>query len=137
MFNISTNGIVRTVLVSSFLLALLIGAGGAYFILHDRAVQRTAAEAGRLLSVATAVRGYTEQHIAPLLRSDDKLFHAETVPAFAAQTVYRSVQGNYPGVFRAMVNQGARVRWSDLRMTLDGTPEVHPARGVLLSNWEI
>ncbi len=47
------------------------------------------------------------------------------------------VQGSYPGVFRAMVNQGARVRWSDLRMTLDGTPELHPLRGVLLSNWEI
>ncbi len=54
-----------------------------------------------------------------------------------ARRVAVRVQGNYPGVFRAMVNQGARVRWSDLRMTLDGTPEVHPARGVLLSNWEI
>jgi methyl-accepting chemotaxis protein len=97
MFNISTNGIVRTVLISSFAVALLIGAGGAYFVLHERAVQRTAAEAGRLLGVATAVRGYTDQHIAPLLRMDDKLFHAETVPAFAAQTVYRTVQGNYPG----------------------------------------
>src|SRR5450756_138890 len=96
MFNISTNGIVRTVLISSFVIALLVGAGGAYFILHQRAVQRTAAEAGRLLSAATAVRSYTDQHIAPLLRNDDK-FRAETVPAFAAQTVYRTVQGNYPG----------------------------------------
>lgn len=96
MFNISTNGIVRTVLISSFVIALLVGAGGAYFILHDRAVHRTAAEAGRLLSVATAIRGYTDQHIVPLLRSNDK-FHAVTVPAFAAQTVYRSVQENYPG----------------------------------------
>ena len=96
MFNISTKGIVRTVLISSFVIALLVGAGGAYFILHERAVHRTAAEAGRLLSVATAVRSYTDQHIAPLLRNNDK-FHAVTVPAFAAQTVYRSVQENYPG----------------------------------------
>jgi protein-histidine pros-kinase len=96
MFNISTNGIVRTVLISSFAIALLMGAGGAYFLLHARAVQRTAAEAGRLLSAATAVRNYTDQHIAPLLRNNDK-FHAETVPAFAAQTVYRTVQEDYPG----------------------------------------
>jgi HAMP domain-containing protein len=94
--NISTKGIVRTVLLSGFLVALLIGGGGAYFILHERAVQRTAAEAGRLLSAATAVRSYTEQHIAPLLR-DANQFHAVTVPAFAAQTVYSSVQGSNPG----------------------------------------
>jgi protein-histidine pros-kinase len=96
MFNISTNGIVRTVLISSFAIALLVGAGGAYYLLHARAVTRTAAEAGHLLSVATAVRIYTDRHITPLLRNDDK-FHAEIVPAFAAQTVFRTVQESYPG----------------------------------------
>ena len=96
MFDISTNGIVRTVLISSFASALLIGAGGAYFLLHERAIARTAAEAGRLLSAATAVRSYTDQHITPLLRNDGK-FHAQIVPAFAAQTVYRIVQEKYPG----------------------------------------
>jgi hypothetical protein len=29
------------------------------------------------------------------------------------------------------------VRWSDLRMTLEGYAEVVPATGIVLSNWEI
>ena len=96
MFNLGTNGIVRLVLVSGLATALLVGAGGAYLLLHGRAVQRTAAEAGRLLSAATAVRSYTDANVAPLLRSGDK-FHAESVPAFAAQMVYRTMAGEYPG----------------------------------------
>jgi NADPH-dependent ferric siderophore reductase len=48
------------------------------------------------------------------------------------------VQGVYEGLHRALVAMRGRVRWSDLRMTLDGYPE--PAvreGGVVLSNWEI
>jgi HAMP domain-containing protein len=97
MLNISTSGIVRTVLVTSFVTALVVATGGAYLILHQRAVQRTAAEAGRMLTIATAVRGYTDQQIAPLLSKDDKLFHEQTVPAFAAQTVYRAMETSHPG----------------------------------------
>jgi len=97
MLNISTSGIVRTVLISSFVTALVVATGGAYVILHQRAVQRTAAEAGRMLSIATAVRGYTDQQIAPLLRNDDKMFHEQTVPAFAAQSVYRTMESGHPG----------------------------------------
>jgi GNAT superfamily N-acetyltransferase len=47
------------------------------------------------------------------------------------------VQGNYAGAFEAVVAAGGRVRWTDLRMTLRGYPEVRPARGIVLSNWEI
>jgi hypothetical protein len=36
-----------------------------------------------------------------------------------------------------MVAAGARVRWTDLRMTLAGNAEVIPGRGVVFSNWEI
>jgi protein-histidine pros-kinase len=94
--SISTNGVVRTVLITSFIVALLVGAGGAYLILHERAVQRTAAEAGRLLTVATAVRSYTTEEVIPVVH-DDAQFHAVTVPAFAAQSVYRLVRGTYSG----------------------------------------
>jgi GNAT superfamily N-acetyltransferase len=47
------------------------------------------------------------------------------------------VQGEYPEAFRAMVGAGARVRWTDLRMTLSGFEETPPTRGLALSNWEI
>lgn len=95
---LDTNGIVRTVLLSAFVVALLLGTAGFYLVLHDRAVQRQAIEAGRLLTTATAIRGYTDTNVAPALKAaSPDTFHVETVPAFAAQTVYRTVQGVYPG----------------------------------------
>jgi hypothetical protein len=47
------------------------------------------------------------------------------------------VQGEYEGVYRRLVALGGRVRWSDLRMSLVDHQERMPARGVVLSNWEI
>ena len=37
----------------------------------------------------------------------------------------------------AAVRAGARVRWTDLRMTLASHPQPVPPAGILLSNWEI
>ena len=54
-----------------------------------------------------------------------------------ARRVAFRVQGEYPTLFRALVTMGARVRWSDLRMTMEGYPEHRPGTGVVLSNWEI
>lgn len=98
VISLSTTGIVRTVLIASFVLALLLGAGGFYAVLHERSVQRTALEAGRFLTTATAIRSYTDANVGPVLRAmSDGQFHPETVPAFAAQSVYRRVQETYPG----------------------------------------
>jgi GNAT superfamily N-acetyltransferase len=47
------------------------------------------------------------------------------------------VQGAYQAVFRSLVAHGARVRWTDLRMTLSGYEESPSDNGVALSNWEI
>lgn len=47
------------------------------------------------------------------------------------------VQGEYREVYRALMLRGARVRWSDLRMTLDGYQERRAGSGIVLSNWEI
>ena len=47
------------------------------------------------------------------------------------------VQGEYDGLYRALVQGRGRVRWSDLRMTFDGYPEPRATGGVVLSNWEI
>ncbi|HEX2721874.1 MAG TPA: GNAT family N-acetyltransferase [Gemmatimonadaceae bacterium] len=52
------------------------------------------------------------------------------------RVAFRS-QGQYPGAYRRLMERGARVRWSDLRMTLDGYQEPRPERGIVLSNWEI
>jgi len=47
------------------------------------------------------------------------------------------MQGEHEAAYRRLVALGARVRWSDLRMSLAGHQERAPARGLLLSNWEI
>jgi GNAT superfamily N-acetyltransferase len=48
------------------------------------------------------------------------------------------VQGQYSDVYRRLMARGARVRWTDLRMSLNGYAESRPADGgVVLSNWEI
>ena len=47
------------------------------------------------------------------------------------------VQSQYTSAYRRLIQRGARVRWSDLRMTLDGYPEMIPSNGIVLSNWEI
>lgn len=47
------------------------------------------------------------------------------------------MQSAYTSCYRRLVNRGGKVRWSDLRMTLDGYAEPMPERGIVLSNWEI
>jgi hypothetical protein len=47
------------------------------------------------------------------------------------------VQGEYEQAYRHLITRRARLRWSDLRMTLQGYAEKTPAHGIMLSNWEI
>jgi GNAT superfamily N-acetyltransferase len=48
------------------------------------------------------------------------------------------VQGQYSDVYRRLIARGARVRWTDLRMSLHDYAETRPAAGgIVLSNWEI
>ncbi len=47
------------------------------------------------------------------------------------------MQGQYSSAYRRLISRGARIRWSDLRMTLDGYAEQIPSHGIVLSNWEI
>jgi GNAT superfamily N-acetyltransferase len=55
----------------------------------------------------------------------------------ACQRVAFRIQGEYPALFARLVQMRARVRWSDLRMTVAGSRDPVPAKGVVLSNWEI
>lgn len=47
------------------------------------------------------------------------------------------LQGDYPDAYRTLVALGARVRWTDLRMSAHGWTEPTPRDGMVLSNWEI
>lgn len=84
-----------------------------------------------------------EVRILKLAAQDERAFEAAiaATEAAAARAGIRRVavrcQTRYDGAFRRLVARGYRVRWTDLRMTHEGYPEGHPARGVLFSNWEI
>jgi len=110
-----------------------------------------------LLRRGEALAGFALCHAAPLVegRTRDELrvlkLVADDLDAFGAMLpslralarrsatarVAFRMQGEYRAAFTQVVDAGARVRWTDLRMTLDGHPQVVPATGVLLSNWEI
>jgi len=58
--------------------------------------------------------------------------------AKAGRRVAIRVQGHYSDVYRRLMARGARVRWTDLRMSVHDFAESHPtAGGIVLSNWEI
>jgi GNAT superfamily N-acetyltransferase len=47
------------------------------------------------------------------------------------------VQGEYVEAYQRLIALGARVRWTDLRMSLAGAPEPRAATGIVWSNWEV
>ena len=91
-------------------------------------VEGRAREEMRVLKLALADEADTERMVTAL---------ADFARRSGARRVAFRVQGEYAALHRTLVGMGARVRWSDLRMTLHGYPERRPARGVVLSNWEI
>jgi len=54
----------------------------------------------------------------------------------ARRVAYR-MQGEFYGAYQLLIARGGHVRWTDLRMSLTGYEERRPARGIVLSNWEI
>jgi GNAT superfamily N-acetyltransferase len=56
----------------------------------------------------------------------------------ASRRIAIRVQGQYSDVYRRLMARGARVRWTDLRMSVHDHAESRPANGgIVLSNWEI
>ncbi len=95
-------GLIRRNLIAVFLVALIAGAGGFYLLLRAQALEEAKARAEILLSSATGVRTYTNTHILPLASgAPGGQFHEETVPSFAAQTVFHTVSaGNSAYAYR-------------------------------------
>jgi GNAT superfamily N-acetyltransferase len=110
-----------------------------------------------LLERAGRIRGFAIFHSAPLVegrareelrvlklvveRSEDIGEMSRLLAATARKTGTRRVairvQGEYTDAYRQLIELGARVRWTDLRMIAAGYPEPVAATGVVLSNWEI
>jgi GNAT superfamily N-acetyltransferase len=110
-----------------------------------------------LLRDGDAITGFALCHTAPLVEgrareelrvlklvlADEGLFEgaARALCDFARRSGTRRVafrlQGEYTQIYQRLIAMGGRVRWSDLRMVLDGYPEARPGGGIVLSNWEI
>jgi len=88
-------------------------------------------------------RGPDEVRILKLVARDERAFTAAVAAAEAAaaragiRRVSFRCQTAYEDAYRRLIERGYRVRWTDLRMTLEGYAERIPDRGVMLSNWEI
>ena len=88
-------------------------------------------------------RAREEMRVLKLVARDDDAFARLVVDLAAyarkigARTMSIRVQGAHASAYRFLIAQGAKVRWTDLRMTVDGYAEVVPKSGVVLSNWEI
>lgn len=78
----------------------LLGLVGTYFFLERQFIETARADvlqnARIMMSAANAVRGYTQRELAPLINARDTgRFEPTTVPAYAAQTNFRTVQAEY------------------------------------------
>ncbi|RKR03065.1 MULTISPECIES: Tll0287-like domain-containing protein [Maricaulis] len=88
----TTSSLIRRALALVFLTALVIGGSGAFFALQARAFDEATRESRLLLATAQAIRAYTSDQVAPLAyTASSDTFHPETVPSFAAQTVFAEV----------------------------------------------
>jgi GNAT superfamily N-acetyltransferase len=89
-----------------------------------------------------AGRPRDELRVLKLVATDLEAVHslADGVEAAAVREQARRVaircQTNYRDVYRALMQRGYRVHWTDLRMTLYDAPEP-VGQGIVMSNWEI
>jgi GNAT superfamily N-acetyltransferase len=88
-------------------------------------------------------RGRDEMRVLKLVLRDEALVDrmadllAAAAQRMGTHRVAIRVQSEYAETYQRLVERGARVRWTDLRMTVRGFEEARAARGVVFSNWEI
>lgn len=85
------------VMIGAFLLTLGLAAYLAKNIAIGNAQRQMLQEASIIMRQATAVRSYTSDEIGPLLAEQMSVrFLPHSVPSFAAQTVFRTMQRDFP-----------------------------------------
>ncbi len=104
------------------------GAVVAFALCHAAPlVEGRAREELRVLKLAAADADAFSSLLTPL---------ASLARRSATARVALRVQAEHHDAYTTVVRAGGRVRWTDLRMTLDGYPQV-ATRGVVFTNWEI
>jgi HAMP domain-containing protein len=84
------------VMLSAFLLGLALAAVFSYSIVQQDARREVLQEARLMIDEASAVRGYTDTNVGPLLDAQSNVrFLPQTIPFFAAQAVFRELPPEY------------------------------------------
>jgi len=85
------------VMLAGFLVGLVLAALLARDILQASARREVLQDARIMLEEASAIRGYTDHEIAPLLADQSRIrFLPHTVPSWAAQTNFRAIATDFP-----------------------------------------
>lgn len=66
-----------------------------------------------------------------------RLVEGEAKMRGTIQRVSLRCQTGFTEAYAALLDNGYRVHWTDLRMTMPDAPEVYLAPGIVMSNWEI
>lgn len=85
------------IIASCFLFGVATAGYISYRLESQQAREEVKQKADMLLEVATSVRSYTVDEVAPLLQAmDASTFHASQVPSFAAQSTIKRLGARYP-----------------------------------------
>ena len=85
------------VLITAFLVGLGVATFLAWQITNDEAKSQMLNEANLIMRAGTAVRGYTQKEIRPLIADQlNTRFLPHSVPSFSAQTVLHDLQKDFP-----------------------------------------
>ena len=84
------------VMLAAFLVGLALAASLSYAIVQQNARDEVLQQARIMIDAASAVRGYTDKEVGPLLAAQNNVrFLPQTIPFFAAQTVLRGLPARY------------------------------------------
>lgn len=84
------------VMLAAFLVGLALAASLSYAIVQQNAREEVLQQARIMIDAASAVRGYTDKEVGPLLAAQNSVrFLPQTIPFFAAQTVLRGLPARY------------------------------------------
>lgn len=147
---------VRKVVDECRRLACTVSAGVDFSRELELTLELRLGDASLVRDAGGALRGFALWHTAPLAkgRSEEELrilklvaLDVATATAVVAAVEHEAAvlglmrvalrcQTRHGDLYAALVADGFRVQWTDLRLTLAGKPEREP-HGILLSNWEI
>ncbi|HZU89296.1 MAG TPA: DUF3365 domain-containing protein, partial [Stellaceae bacterium] len=84
------------VMLATFLVGLTLAAWLSYVVVLQDAREEVLQQARIMIDAASAVRGYTDKEVGPLLEAQNSIrFLPQTIPFFAAQAVLRRLPARY------------------------------------------